>query len=381
MDSYGLILFISWIAAATGLFLFIRWLSRFLSTFKLPNDIRLLILMGFSGVMLVAALSFLWRQGAKDPDTPTETSSARSQKPQTELDLDTYESTTYPELYGLRQEMRKQLNDLQTFFGKITGWADAMPAQRPFLQTIIDIRWEQGKQLQQAYNVIDHSRRAFWLHYHTGEDKHVRTMFNDEAVRLQKRIQDALGDSREFQLAEADAIRVYLQKVDAILKEAKLPKPKAGQALSSVFMPYSDQNRQTLINVLTTKQEASVLANLNQLQQEEKHIRDKLAYMLQYQQVNTDLLTETNDLILAWNDALIYNQYAQYRLLFATEALETTQLLGVTPANRDYAWLLKELRELAPTILTQAQVERDIAAYSYNPDIVNAKQRKRLKPR
>ena len=97
--------------------------------------------------------------------------------------------------------------------------------------------------------------------------------------------------------------------------------------------------------------------------------------MLQYQQVNTDLLEETKDLILAWNDALIYNQYAQYRILFATEALETTSLLGVAPNNRDYAWLLKELRELAPSILAQAQTERDIAAYSYNPDLANAKRK------
>lgn len=375
MDSYGLILFITWLAAATGLFLFIRWLSRFLSKFNLPNDIRLLILIGFSGVMLVAALSFLWRQGAKEPSVPTEASTGSPKKPQTELDLETYESTTYPELYGLRQEMLKQLANLHTFFGKITVWADLMPTQRPFLQTIIDIRWEQSKQLQAAYDAIDRSRRAFWLHYHTGEDKHVRTMFNDEAVRLQKRIQDALGDSREFQLAEADAIHTYLQKVDTLLKDPELPKPKRGQAPNTVFTPYSDQNRQTLLNVLTTKQENSILPNLHQLQQEEQRIREKLAYMLQYQQVNTDLLEETKDLILAWNDALIYNQYAQYRILFATEALETTSLLGIAPNNRDYAWLLKELRELAPSILAQAQTERDIAAYSYNPDLANAKRK------
>lgn len=375
MDSYGLILVISWLAAFTGLFLFVRWLSRFLSKFNLPNDIRLLILIGFSGVMLVAALSFLWRQGAEESATATAATTGSPQKPQTELDLETYESATYPELYGLRQEMLKQLTDLNTFFGNITEWADRMPSQRPFLQTIIDIRWEQSKQLQAAYNAIDRSRRAFWLHYHTGEDKHVRTMFNDEAVRLQKRIQDALGDSREFQLAEAEAIHTYLQKVDALLKDPALPKPKKGQAPNTVFTPYSDQNRQTLLNVLTTKQENSVLPNLHQLRQEEQRIREKLAYMLQYQQVNSDLLEETKDLILAWNNALIHNQYAQYRLLFATEALETTLLLGITPNNRDYAWLLKELRELSPTILAQAQRERDIAAFSYNPDIANAKRR------
>lgn len=382
MDFHSLFLIILWLITATGLFLFIRWLSQFLGKFNLPADTRLLILISFSGVMLVAALSFLWKQGnnqstpphsatsnttdaVTEPDTPP----ANQEQATKEIDLETYESTTYPELYGLRQEMIHQLQDLNTFFKQVGTWAETIPAQRPFLQQIIDIRWERSKQLQKAYLDLDHSRRAFWLHYHTGEDHHVRKMFDDEAIRLQKRIQDALGDSLAFQLAEADTIRKHLQSADELLKADKLPKPKKGQNPNTVFVPYSNQNRQRLIEVLTRKQENSILVNLNQLQQEEKQIRDKLAYMLEFQKINTDLLEETNLLILAWNKALIYNQYAQYRLLFATEALETTLLLGEPPNNRDYAWLLKELRELSPALLTQAEEERNVAAYSYNPAI------------
>ena len=375
MDSYGLVLFLLWLATATGLFLFVRWLSRFLIKFNLPNDTRLLILIAFSGVMLVAALNFLWKQEVKQPTPPTTNSStapdstADAQQPQTEINLDTYESTTYPDLYGLRQEMIKQLQDLNTFFAQINDLAERLPAQRRFLQDIIDIRWERRKQLQQAYQAIDRSRSAFWLHYHTGEDHFVRKMFAEEAVRLQKRIQDGLGDSREFQLAEAEAISKHLRAADDLLKAAKLPTPQKGQSINTIFRPYSDQNRQTLIELLTRKQENSILVNLKQLQQEEKRVYDKLAYMQQYQQINTDLQEETYSLILAWNQALIYNQYAQYRILFATEALETTLLLGEAPANRDYAWLLKELRELSPSILAQAVEERNVAAFSYNPAI------------
>jgi hypothetical protein len=325
--------------------------------------------------MLVAALNFLWKQEVKQPTPPTTNSStapdstADAQQPQTEINLDTYESTTYPDLYGLRQEMIKQLQDLNTFFAQINDLAERLPAQRRFLQDIIDIRWERRKQLQQAYQAIDRSRRAFWLHYHTGEDHYVRKMFAEEAVRLQKRIQDGLGDSREFQLAEAEAISKHLRAADDLLKAAKLPTPQKGQSINTIFRPYSDQNRQTLIELLTRKQENSILVNLKQLQQEEKRVYDKLAYMQQYQQINTDLQEETYSLILAWNQALIYNQYAQYRILFATEALETTLLLGEAPANRDYAWLLKELRELSPSILAQAVEERNVAAFSYNPAI------------
>ncbi|SDZ99191.1 hypothetical protein SAMN05660964_00707 [Thiothrix caldifontis] len=370
MDSHGLLLFLLWLALAVGIILFVRWLSHFLSKFKLPNDTRLLILIAFTGTLVIAALNFLWKQGDKQPAPPVTTDgTASTQPPKTGLDLDTYESTTYPALYGLRQDMLKQIADLHTFFGNVRQWAEHMPGQRRFLQTIIDIRWEQQQQLRKAYQEIDRSRRAFWLHYHTGEDRHVRKMFDEEALRLQKRIQNALGDSRAFQLEEADAIREHLRKAGENLKAATLPKPKKGQTRADQFAPYSDHNRQVLLETLTRKQENSILPNLNKLQQEEAQIRSKLAYMLEYQKVNTDLQQEVNQLILAWNDALIYNQYAQYRLLFATETLETALLLNTLPDNRDYAWLLKQLRELAPTVLAQAEAERDVAAYSYNPDI------------
>ncbi|OQX07283.1 MAG: hypothetical protein BWK73_28555 [Thiothrix lacustris] len=371
MDSYGLLLFILWLVTATGIVLFTRWLSRFLSQFKLPNDTRLLILIAFTGVLVIAALNFLWKQGNRQPTPPVAVAEVTTdpQQPNTELNLETYESATYPELYGLRQDMLTQINALHAFFGKVGEWAEQMPAQRRFLQTIIDLRWARQQQLRKAYQDIDRSRREFWLHYRTGEDRHVRTMFDDEAQRLQKRIQDALGDSREFQLAETEAVREHLRDAETLLKAAKLPKPKKGQRLNTVFQPYSDQRRQTLFAELTERQETSITSNLTQLQHEETQIRTKLAYMVEYQKVNTDLLETTNDLILEWNKALIYNQYAQYRLLFATEALEISVLLGLTTDSRDYTWLLKQLRELAPDILAQAEEERRVAAYSYNPEV------------
>lgn len=379
MDSHGLLLFTLWLATAAGIVFFVRWLSGFLSKFKLPNDTRLLILIAFTGVLVIAALNFLWKQDNRQPKPPVdvEEGTANPQQPKTELNLETYESTTYPELYGLRQDMLKQMTALHTFFANVRQWAEQMPEQRRFLQTIIDLRWSQQQQLRKAYQEIDRSRRAFWLHYHTGEDRHVRTMFDDEAQRLRQRIQDALGDSREFQLAETEAIREHLREAETLLKAAKLPKPKKGQRSNTVFQPYSDQRRQILLTTLSQRQETSITSNLTQLQHEETQIRTKLAYMLEYQKVNTDLLETTNDLILEWNKALIYNQYAQYRLLFAAEALEISVLLGITTDSRDYAWLLKQLRELAPSILAQAEEERRVAAYSYNPEVDHSNRKSR----
>lgn len=369
MDSHGLVLFILTLAALTGVFFFARWLSRFLQRFELPPDTRLLILISFVGVVLVASLNFLWQQSAsRQPAPPAKTDkNGVAQQPQTETNLDTYESTAYPDLYGLRQEMIKQLEDLHKFFSNVRTWAEEMPAQRPFLQKIINIRWERNQQLRKSYAEIDRSRREFWLHYHTGEDRYVREMFDEEALRLQKRIQNGLGDSHKFQVEESDAISKQLRDCVELLKATKLTKPKKNQSYN--FLPYSDQNRQMLLNLLTNKQEQSILINLTQLQNTEAQIREKLAYIMEYRKVNTDLLSEVNDLILTWNDALVYNQYAQYRILFGVETLEIIGRLGVTPSSRDYDWLLNQLRELSPKVVADAEEERKTAAYSYNPDI------------
>lgn len=370
MDSHGLVLFLFTLATIVGIVFFARWLSRFLLRFELPPDTRLLILISFVGVILVASLNFLWQKSAsRQPEPPpnTDKHDPTAQQPAKETDLDTYESTAYPDLYGLRQDMIKQLDELHTFFANVRSWAKTMPAQRPFLQTIINIRWERNQQLRKAYQEIDRSRREFWLHYRTGEDRYVREMFDEEAVRLQKRIQNGLGDSHKFQVEEADAISKQVRACVDLLKATKLAKPKKGQAYD--FLPYTEQNRQVLVDILTRKQENGILANVTQLHNLENQIRDKLAYMLQYRKVNTDLLSEVNDLIRIWNEALIYAQYAQYRVLFGVETLDILERLGISPESRDYARLLNQLRELAPQVVTDADEERKTAAYSYNPDI------------
>lgn len=368
MDSHGLVLFIFTLAIISGIFLFARWLSRFLRNFELPADTRVLILISFVGVLLVASMNFLWRQSANQQPTPPDgEATATDGQSKGEIKLDTYESTAFPELYGLRQDMIRQINMLHEFFAHIYDWAEQMPAQRRFLQTISDIRWNQSQQLQHAYQGIDRSRREFWMHYHTGEDHHVRQMFGEEAVRLQKRIQDALGDSHKFQMDEADTINQHVHDAVALLQATKLVKPKKGQ--NYPFQPYSEENRQRLVERLTQQQETTILTHLGYLHQTEAQIRKKIAYITEYREVNTDLQSEVNDLIRTWNDALIYNQYAQYRILFGVESLELITRLGITPNSRDYAWLLEKLRELSPRIVAEAEAESKTAAYSYNPDL------------
>lgn len=364
-----------------GVLLFARWLHTFLQQYPLTAETRLLILIISVGVLLLLALSSVWRSDKPAPQPPPKTSitphsNKQGKMPQTEQDLDSFEQQTYPALYGLRQDMLRQLQALKQFFSEVNDWAKQMPNQRRFLQKIVNIRWQQAQTLEAAYQSIDRSRRAFWVHFHTGEDQHVRQMFDSEASRLQRRIQTALGDSNQYQLDELDVVSQHIRDALALLKASKLIKPKVGQAYS--FQPYAVANRQRLRNWLLQQQEHHIVLHLDALTQSEMQMREKIDYILAYRKVNTDLQFEVNELLVKWNDALIYNQYAQYRLLFGVEALELFERLGILGReSRDYNLLLTQLRDAAPKLVQQAEDERRIAAFSYNPDIDQKYRKKR----
>lgn len=364
-----------------GVLLFARWLNTFLQQYPLAAKTSLLIVSASVIVLLLFALNGVWRSDTQAPQPPPQTSitphtSTQGKMPQTEQDLDSFEQQTYPALYGLRQDMLQQLRALKQFFAEVNDWAKQMPNQRRFLQKIVNIRWEQAQALEAAYQSIDRSRRAFWVHFHTGEDQHVRQMFDSEAVRLQRRIQSALGDSNQYQLDELDAVSQHIRDALALLKANKLIKPKVGQPYS--FQPYTDANRQRLRNWLIQQQEHKVVLHLDALTQSETQMREKINYILAYRKVNTDLQFEVNELLVKWNDALIYNQYTQYRLLFGVEALELFERLGIMGReSRDYNLLLTQLREAAPKLVQQAEDERRVAAFSYNPEIDQKYRKKR----
>lgn len=349
------------------LFLFARWFSRFLQTTRLPPDIRVLALVGVVALLLFVGI-FLILKRAKQPKPPTpDPASVQVVQPQAVDSLDAYEQATYPALYGLRQDMLKQINDLRLFFRQVREWGNAMPNQRTFLQKVVDVRWQRAQELNLAYQTIDRSRRAFWLHRQTGDDRYVLEMFDAEAQRLQKRIQTALGDSNRLLLDEMDIISRHVRDAVTWLKTEKLLKTKTGQY---PFQPYSEANRQRLQQWLMQRQEGKVVADLQSFVHGETLIRERITYILQYHKVNTDLQFEVGELFQKWNNALIYNQYTQFRLLFAVEVLDLLERLGMEHrTSRDYSLLLEQLRIHAPKLVEQAELERRIAAFSYNPDL------------
>ncbi|MEN9501454.1 MAG: hypothetical protein RI964_739 [Pseudomonadota bacterium] len=388
LELHGVFLLLLWLIAVAGIFFAARWLSRFLRQTQLPTDIQVLILVAFVGLLFIATLNILW---GNTPDKNTSaphanpalltTNAAKTTQPNNLTALDAFESAAYPALYGLRQQMLAQLNTLDQFVNQVPRWATQMPAQRQFLQKILDIRWERRKKLKAAYHAIDMSRREFWVHYNAGQNAHVRKMFDSEALHLQKSIQNALGDSREAQQAEIAVIADYLYDCGTLLKQKTLPPTVKtsskiqGKAFSSPYIPtfevYGETNYRTLRAWLIQHQENGIVSNLEQLRQEETQIRSKIGYILEYRQLNTDLTTQVNQLVIRWNDALKFNQYTQYRLLFATEALALTEILGApNNANQEDAIsLVIQVRSQAAILLQDAQQERLVAEFSYQPDI------------
>ena len=390
LELHGVLLLLLWLIAAAGIFFFARWLSQFLRQTELSTDIQVLVLVAFVGLLIVATLNFLWEYAANPSAKPRVRHAASSNTPTNAQPLDAFESQAYPELYGLRQQMLAQLNALDQFVTNVQAWATQMPAQRQFLQRVLDIRWERRKQLKQAYHEIDMSRREFWLHYHAGQNTHVRKMFDTEAERLQQRIKDALGASRKAQWQEEAVIQDFLRDCGTLLKQKSLPTVKPTKTnpkpFSSPYIPsfeaYGERNYRALHTWLTQRQENGILSNLEQLRQEEAQIRGKIAYILEYRKLNSDLSEQISSLVKRWNEALKFNQYAQYRLLFATEALAVTALLSAPdastqarPNQEDAISLVIQIRQHAPQLLQAAQQERMVAEFSYQPEVEHRTQR------
>ena len=358
-----------WVLAAVGLFLFAQWLNTFLKqNFNLPPDMQMLIVLAFTGILGILMFASLWDWHSDKP-TPSQTAPniavniQTAPTPKTDA-LTQFEQETYPDLANLRQSMLQQLQSLQSFFAKVAAMGEQMPHQRPFLQRIVDNRWTRQTQLTKAYQDIDKSRRTFWMYYQTGENQYVRKMFDTEANRLKNTIQDALGESLKSEQAEWVLVDEQIDKAGQQLKQSKLLKTN-----KTTFQPYTDANSQYLAQWLNQQQESTILINLNQLRQEENKIRERIRYVQAYQRSNPDLREQINTLLGEWQYALIYNQYAQYRLLFAVETLLVIQQIGYSADLRPLVNLRTEIRNQAPEIVNQAIEVRTSAEYSYQPEI------------
>ncbi|MFN3786650.1 MAG: hypothetical protein ACK4RS_07400, partial [Thiothrix sp.] len=123
-----MVAFLLTLIVLAGVLLFARWLHTFLQqyplTAKLTTRTHVLLLIISVGALLLPALSTVWRSGTPAPQPPAKTritphTSFEGTLPQTEQDLDSFEQKTYPVLYGLRQNMLRQLKALKQFFTEV----------------------------------------------------------------------------------------------------------------------------------------------------------------------------------------------------------------------------------------------------------------------
>ena len=366
LDSYGLVLFLLWLVAGISIVLFARWLHRFLATSELSTDLQVLLLVAIVGVVLLGILNFLWKLGASQAISPPTSVTEATTKPT----LDSFEQKNYPDLYALRQQLLQQLTLLDNFFQRIPAEAEQMPTQKRFLQKIVDIRWAQRQQLRKAYYEVDRSRREFWLHYQTVGNNYVLEKYHEEVKRLTRLIKEALGDSHKARQQETDTLHDYILDMGELLNNPTPPKQKRSKITNKavpVFQPYAPQNAQQVIDGLKQLQAQGIIDNILKLQTDEQVMRGKIADMLAYRRANQDLAQEVHDLVILWNETLIANQYAQYRLLAPAETIEMLIRLKLAFDQRDIDWLYTQLQLQAPEIVQQAFAERQIVEYSYNP--------------
>lgn len=356
----NLAMILLWILAATGMFLFARWILMFTAHLHLPSDMRAFVFVGFMAVVGLAVFSFLWKFSGAGAAPPTPTPVTAPATPS----LAAFEQANYPEFYGIRTDMESQLQTLNQFFAKdVYQWVKEMPAQRAFLQKLVDIRWPQRQALQKAYKDINQSRLTFWLYYKASPNEVVRGKFDAEVQRLTQNSKDALGNSSDARHKEEQAWHDHLDEAITLLQQAKITKPKVGLA----FRPYAPEESEALHQWLMKKQESDLLIYLGEINQNEQLILERVRSGEDFQSKNPNVSQPAQEFINDWKSALEYNQYARYRILFAVEIIRLAGYLQIPAEDGDLLHLQTQLGTYAPQILQQAHDEILVAEHSYQP--------------
>jgi hypothetical protein len=382
LDSHGLVLFFLWLLAAAGIFMFARWLNHFLDRFTLESDTRLLIMIAFIGIVLFGTLNFLWGKGSRQTSGNTSPTSNTNRQEIVNIeatDANTFVKEHYPSLHDHRYNLKRRIAELKQFFQDVQRWAGESPHQVTFLQNVVEIQWKSLEELKKTDDAVDLSIREFWIHYSTGETHFVAQVFEEKSAQLIEQIRDAQAFDNTGFNAEQKEIQTLLDKALQQLAYTDIPPDPKNRKKPQAFAPYDKENRQRLMEWLQLQKETTLLANLNVLQDNQTQIDKKLREIQVYlkQAENRALYTPMQKVIKLWQDLSLYNQYADYQLLFAVEAEYLRQKLAGYQAKEKAqdertlnlaSRLHGELLQVAPEIARRAQSRRvDEVERSYSP--------------
>jgi hypothetical protein len=385
LDSYGLLLTLSWLLAAVGIVVFARWLSRFLDRFTLESDTRLLIMIAFIGIVLFGTLNVLWR-AERNVSSPIP--QGQEQTVAETTDVDTFIQEHYPDLYNFRYSLRQRIKELQQFFQEVQQWAIDSPHQARFLQNVVEIQWKSLEDLKKIDRAVDSSISEFWIHYNTEATNYVANVFGEESAQLIEQIKDVQAFDNTGFRAEQEETQNLLDTARQQLAHEDIPPNPKNRNKPLAFTPYNEANRKLLMDWLQTQQETTLLASINLLQNNQTEIDRKLKEIQRSLKASNDpaLYAPIQKVIKLWQDLSQYNQYADYQILFAVEAEYLRQKLASKqdkekmPDQRTLdlsSRLHADLIKLAPEIARRAQsrrvneVERSYSPTSFFPQNSN----------
>lgn len=344
LASHGFSMALLWLLAAVGIFMFARGLPQFLDRFHITNsETRLLIMIAFIGVILFGTVNFLWNLGEEKPKSspepqPEEASTeALEQGPPAPDNVDGFVALNYRNLHDYRSSLKQRLKELHNFFFKdVAKWGEQSPQLRGFLQNIVDIRWPGYKEMQETDIAVDLSLREFWIHYQTGQSRYVAKVFEEEANLLIEKIKDAQAFDNTADKSEQEEIDKLLTNVRKQLENKDIPRDPKNSRKELKFTPYTNQNRQMLLDWLQTKQEGTLVSSLEILGDNQNKIEESLRQIHEYLKnpANAALRQPMIKIIELWQAVGRYNLYAQYQILNAVEAEYLVEKLsgGSAPA-------------------------------------------------
>lgn len=372
--------------------MFARWLRGFLIRFDFSKETKLLIMIAFVGVMIFGTMNFIWKLSDRNEQPrPRQPDSEETEATAEPTELDDFVAKNYRALNDYRNSLKQRLTELHAFLYKdVKEWAKNSPHQREFLQNILDIRWDSYKELAKANRIVDLSLREFWIHYQTGQNRYVAKVFEEEANALVDTIKDAQAFDNTADKGEREETDALLTNTRNQLENEDIPRDPKNRKKEQIFKPYSDKNRQMLLDWLQARQnEGTLISSLEILADNQSHIERNLKLIQDYlkDDANRDLREPLQKIIEQWQELGRYNLYAQYQILFAVEAEYIVEkLAGKTPPNappiqpsKTRQQLYVRLREVAPLIAHRAKARRvDEVEQSYSPSsfaISNQKKR------
>lgn len=382
---HGFSMTLLWLLAAVGIFMFARWLPRFLDRFNIVNhETRLLIMIAFVGVILFGTLNFLWNLGEKGQQPTQEQAEQAAAKAEPPPDtLDTFVAANYSNLHTYRTSLKQRLEELSIFFFKdVKTWGEQSPHLRDFLQSIIDIRWPSYKELRDTDTAVDLSLREFWIHYQTGESRYVAKVFEEESNLLVDKIKDAQAFDNSADRAEQEEIDKLLTTAHAQLENTDIPRERRNSKKEQPFTPYTDKNRQLLLDWLQTRRESTLITSLEILADNQNKIENSLIQIQEYLKnpENEQLREPMKKIVELWQAVGRYNLYAQYQILYAVEAeyiidklkakTAPSPLIVLRQPSKAEQELHVRLIEVAPQIAQRARERRvKEVEQSYSPTV------------